>query len=56
MKRNIGIDILRIIAYVGVLTLHIFGPNKDITNSVLYYSATISIPIFFMISRIFIIF
>lgn len=48
-NRNIGIDVLRIIACIGVILLHVIGfKNKDLL--IIYYLGTISIPIFFMIS------
>lgn len=55
-ERNYNLDILRIIACVGVVILHfINGTSSDIPSQVIYYFGTISIPLFFLISGYFMI-
>lgn len=48
--RNISLDILKILACFSVVILHIFGRTPNIPNSIFYYLATFSIPIFFMVN------
>lgn len=50
MDRNFVIDVLRIVACIGVLILHVMGFDGSLINTLFYYSGTISIPLFFMIS------
>ena len=53
-NRNYNADVLRIIACIGVLVLHVLGTKGSIINTLLYYLGTISIPIFFILSGHFI--
>lgn len=58
-KRNYGIDLIKIIACVLVITLHSLDPTKPVDannlfNSALYYVGTMAIPIFFMASGYFV--
>ena len=48
-NRNLSIDILRIIACLGVIILHTVGHSDKILLPI-YYLGTISIPLYFMIS------
>lgn len=54
-KRNIGIDLLKIIACILVITLHSLSPEdlmvaNNIFSLSLYYVGTLAIPVFFMAS------
>lgn len=58
-KRNIGIDLIKIIACILVITLHSLDPtNPVVTNNTfnlsLYYVGTLAIPVFFMASGYFV--
>lgn len=58
-KRNYGIDLIKIIACVMVITLHSLSPvntivSDNIVNIGLYYAGTLAIPIFFMASGYFV--
>lgn len=59
-KRNIGIDLIKIIACILVITLHSLSPEDPIVfnntlNLSLYYVGKLAIPIFFMASGYFVI-
>lgn len=49
-NRNYNLDIIRIIACIGVVLLHTIGFKGSSVNSCIYYIGTISIPLFFMVS------
>lgn len=58
-KRNIGIDLLKIIACILVITLHSLSPEdlmvaNNIFSLSLYYVGTLAIPVFFMASGYFV--
>ena len=58
-KRNIGIDLIKIIACILVITLHSLSPvdpvvSNNIFNLSMYYAGTLAIPIFFMSSGYFV--
>ena len=58
-KRNIGIDLIKIVACFSVITLHSLSPvdpvvYNNIFNISLYYVGTLAIPIFFMASGYFV--
>lgn len=48
MERNLHIDMLKIVACLGVVALHVFNPSK--CENILYYIFVFSIPIFFMVN------
>ena len=56
MKRNYNIDLIKSIAYIGVILLHVAGKTFLANNSgpiigqIIYYTGTISVPLFFMIN------
>lgn len=50
MERNYNLDILRIIAAICILALHIFGVKGGYFNTLIYYIGTPGIPLFFLIS------
>ncbi len=50
VKRNLSLDVLKILACFSVVILHIFGRKMNIGNSIMYYMATLAIPIFFMVN------
>ncbi|MBU3103161.1 acyltransferase [Clostridium gasigenes] len=50
MKRNISLELLKIIACFSVITLHVVGIELSLFNSVLYYLAGCAVPIFFMVN------
>ena len=57
--RNYGIDLVKILACILVITLHCLSPStpvvkNNIFNSSLYYVGTLAIPIFFMASGFFV--
>lgn len=57
--RNYGIDLIKIIACLLVVTLHCLAPTdpvvkNSIFNTSLYYAGTLAIPIFFMASSYFV--
>lgn len=57
-KRNYGIDLIKIIACILVITLHSLDPlmpvvRNNMFNAALYYAGTMAIPIFFMASGYF---
>lgn len=50
-KRNYGIDLIKIIACILVITLHSLDPmmpvvRNNMFNAALYYAGTMAIPIF----------
>ncbi len=49
-NRNYNLDIIRIIACIGVVLLHTIGFKGSTVNSCIYYIGTISLPLFFMVS------
>lgn len=58
-KRNIGIDLIKIIACVLVIMLHSLNPTEPAVvnntfNLILYYMGTLAIPVFFMASGYFV--
>lgn len=58
-KRNIGIDLIKVIACILVVTLHSLSPvdpvvSNNTFNLSLYYVGTLAIPIFFMSSGYFV--
>jgi len=53
-KRNIGIDILKIISCLGVVVLHFIGRDSSELNRVLYYAVGFAIPSFFVVHGYFI--
>ena len=58
-KRNIGIDLLKLIACILVITLHSLPPEdlmvaNNVFNLSLYYVGTLAIPVFFMASGYFV--
>lgn len=58
-KRNVGIDFIKIIACILVITMHSLSPESSVVfNNVfrlsLYYVGTLAIPIFFMASGYFV--
>lgn len=58
-KRNIGIDLLKLIACILVITLHSLPPEdlmvaNNVFNLSLYYVGTLAIPVFFMSSGYFV--
>ena len=48
MERNLHIDMLKIVACLGVVGLHVFNPSK--CENILYYIFVFAIPIFFMVN------
>jgi surface polysaccharide O-acyltransferase-like enzyme len=55
MKRNLGLDLLKIIACFSVIILHVSGiiatKNNNYTiNHILYYMAGLAVPVFFMVN------
>ena len=53
-NRNINIDLLKSISCIGVVIMHTINFEAGIVNTILYYTGTISVPIFFMIDGYFI--
>lgn len=58
-KRNIGIDLIKIIACIMVITLHSLSPADPVVynstfNLSLYYAGSLAIPVFFMASGYFV--
>ncbi|WP_176541872.1 acyltransferase [Priestia megaterium] len=59
MRRNIGIDCLKILACFGVVVLHVSGiiaTNLEVPfsfSNFLYYCGTVSVPIFFVVNGFF---
>ncbi len=49
-KRNLNLDLLRIIASIAVIGLHSFCKFYSLTNAVLYHLCSFSLPIFFVIT------
>lgn len=49
-KRNCNLDLLRIMACIGVVGLHTLQKAISVVNSTLYYLCGFAVPIFFMIS------
>ncbi|MBP2058100.1 surface polysaccharide O-acyltransferase-like enzyme [Lactobacillus colini] len=57
--RNYGIDLIKIVACILVITLHCLPPTNSVVknsifNSGLYYAGTLAIPVFFMASSYFV--
>lgn len=50
IKRNVSLDLLKILSCFSVVILHIFGKKPNVYNSSLYYIATFAIPVFFMVN------
>lgn len=50
VKRNLSLDVLKILACFSVVILHVFGRKMNMGNSIVYYMATLAIPIFFMVN------
>ena len=53
-KRNIGLDILKILSCFGVVVLHLIGRDSSELNRILYYAVGFSIPSFFAVHGYFI--
>lgn len=59
MERNLGVDLLKVISCFAVVVLHVSGIiANDINNSytinhLLYYSAVLAVPMFFMVNGYF---
>lgn len=52
--RNIGIDFARVLACLGVLTLHLIGRDSGPVSGCVYFLSGFSIPVFFMASGYFV--
>lgn len=50
VKRNLSLDVLKLLACFSVVVLHVFGRKINIGNSIFYYIATFAIPVFFMVN------
>jgi surface polysaccharide O-acyltransferase-like enzyme len=55
MKRNLSLDLLKILACFSVVVLHVTGRNVQVENDYnishfLYYLACIAVPVFFMVN------
>lgn len=50
MKRDVGLDLLKILGCFAVITLHVGGSSTDLLNLALYYMASCAVPIFFMVN------
>ncbi|MBS6007244.1 MAG: acyltransferase family protein [Clostridium baratii] len=48
--RNISLDYLKVLACFCVVTLHVVGNDVSVVNSCIYYTATLAVPIFFMVN------
>lgn len=60
MKRNLSIDLLKVLACFSVVVLHVSGvvvesKSEYTLSHLLYYSACIAVPIFFMVNGYFLI-
>lgn len=49
-KREAGLDLIKILACIGVVALHTLYPGKSFINRIITLFATTSIPLFFMVS------
>lgn len=49
-NRDVALDFLKVIACIGVCVLHTIDKQESVTNCILYYTGTISIPLFFMVN------
>lgn len=49
-KRELGIDLLKALASLGVVSLHTLSPEKGPVNMVIATLSTLCIPLFFMVS------
>ena len=49
-KREVGLDLIKILACLGVVALHTIYPGKSCINRIITLFATTSIPLFFMVS------
>lgn len=54
MGRNVGIDLAKALATLGVVTLHFVGPRAGSVNAALYLMGSFSIPIFVMCNGYFV--
>lgn len=52
--RNVGIDLAKALATLGVVTLHFVGPQAGSINAALYLLASFSIPVFVMCNGYFV--
>ena len=50
VKRNLSLDVLKLLACFSVVVLHVFGRKINIGNSIFYYIATFAIPVFLMVN------
>lgn len=50
MKRNIGLDSLKVLGCFAVVILHVSDRSSDLLNLFLYYMASCAVPIFFMVN------
>lgn len=48
-SRNIGLDLLKILACFGIVGLHTLGKDSSELNRILYYGGGYSIPVFLMV-------
>lgn len=53
-SRNIGIDLVKAIAALGVVVLHFIGPQAGLANAAVYLLASFSIPVFIMCNGYFV--
>lgn len=49
-KRDAGLDLIKVLACLGVVALHTIYPGKSIINQIITLFAATSIPLFFMVS------
>lgn len=49
-KRNINLDLLRIMSCIAVVGIHTLQKDLSLINSSLYYMCGFAVPIFFMCS------
>lgn len=50
MKRNVGLDLLKILACFAVVAAHVTIDSSDLLNVVLYYMSGCAVQIFFMVN------
>lgn len=50
MKRNYGLDLLKIIACFSVVILHVAGRRDGVFDRIIYYLGGSAVPIFFMVN------
>lgn len=48
--RNLGLDLLKVLACFCVVSLHTVGTDISIINSIIYYISGCAVPIFFMVN------